>query len=205
MNIEIWLCFISKSFESVWKVKGGRYLHFASYITMHDSMSPTCSPDLNLSQSNLKICCLLLFTDDQEISENQGQQSTNQNSWRRDREPVRSGKLAAPSLSTTALWDEEKGPLEKELDLPRGKVMRKSRGERRGWITQEEDCLFSTGQTGISSTFTYGDGSALCECEVVSVYICSSAKAGKEYRRQREIICQSTRWLPRCLIGRKTK
>lgn len=83
-------------------------------------------------------------------------------------------KLAAPSLSTTALWDEERGALEKKLDLPRGKMMGKRGEKRRGWITQEEDCLFSMGQTGLSSTFTYGDESALREREVMPVYLSSS-------------------------------
>lgn len=36
-------------------------------------------------------------------------------------------------------------------------MMGKRGAKRRGWITQEEDCLFSTGQTGLSSTFTYRD------------------------------------------------
>lgn len=140
---------------------------------------------ISITQSSLKICCLLLFTDDQEIRKHHGQQSTNQNSWRRDREPVRSGKLAAPSLSTTALWDEKKGAFEKKLDLPRGEKDEKKWVERRGWTTKEQDCLFSAGQTGLSSTFTYGDESALCEPRVMPGYRSCPQKAGKEYRRQR--------------------
>lgn len=67
----------------------------------------------------------------------------------------------------------------------------RERGEKEGgWITQEEDCLFSMGQTGLSSTFTYRDESALREREVMPVYLNSSQKTGKEYRRQRgNVIC----------------
>lgn len=47
-----------------------------------------------------------------------------------------------------------------------------------GWRTQEEDCLFSVGQMGLSSTFTYGDESALRERGVMLV--CLSAPESRE-------------------------
>lgn len=48
----------------------------------------------------------------------------------------------------------------KEIGFAQRENDEKRRGERRGWRTQEEDCLFSMGQTGLSSTFTYRDESA---------------------------------------------
>lgn len=92
--------------------------------------------------------------------------------------------MAARSLSTTALWDEERGALEKKLDLARGKMMRKRGVKGGGWITQEEDCLFSTGQTGLSSTFTYGDESALRYCQFI---LAAPSKQGKNTRGNREM------------------
>lgn len=91
----------------------------------------------------------------------------------------------------------------KEIGLTQRENDGKNRGERRCWITQEEDCLFST---GLSSTFTYHDESALRESEVMPVYLSSSQKAGKEYRRQRgNVICWSKRWLPSGLFDRKAE
>ena len=104
-------------------------------------------------------------------------------------------KLAAPSLSTTALLGWGEGGTWKEIGFTRRENDGKERRERRGWITQEEDCLFSKGQTGLSSTFTYRDESALRGREVMPVYLSSSQKAGKEDRRQRgRVICWSKRW-----------
>lgn len=74
----------------------------------------------------------------------------------------------------------------------------KKRGERRGWITQEGNCLFSTGQTGLSSTFTHRDESVLLERELMPVYLSGSQKAEETYGRQQgHVICWSKRWLPR--------
>lgn len=95
------------------------------------------------------VCCLLLFffTNDQEISKNHRQQSTNQNSWRRDREPVRLGaSWPLPSLFPQQLWvflffvfsgERIRGgrrrwgsTLEKEIGfIQRGKMSRKEGGE----------------------------------------------------------------------------
>lgn len=80
----------------------------------------------------------------------------------------------------------------------RGKGWEKIGGERRGWITREEDLLFSMGQTGLSRTFCYGDESALRECEVMPDCQSSFLKAGKEHRRQLgNVFCQSKGWLGR--------
>lgn len=89
------------------------HAHHYKYIWMYRPDMHSC--DLVLSQRQSKVCCLLLFTNDQEISENHRQQSTNQNSWRRDREPVRLGKLAAPSLSTAAFLGWGDGGTWKEI------------------------------------------------------------------------------------------
>lgn len=57
--------------------------------------------------------------------------------------------------------------LKKKLDLSRGEKCQEKREEKRrrggvGWRIGEEDCLFSAGQTRLSSTFSHRDESALC-------------------------------------------
>lgn len=94
--------------------------------------------------------------------------------------------MAAPSLCTTALWDEERGLL-KEIGFTQRENDEKKRGEEVGaWLTQEEDCLFSTGQKGLSSTFTYGDESGLCELEVMLVCLSASRKQEKSPEGKRK-------------------
>lgn len=67
----------------------------------------------------------------------------------------------------------------KEIGFAQRENDEKKRGEKEvGWLTQEEDHLFSVGQMGLSSTFTYGDEPALCERRVRLV--CLSAPESRE-------------------------
>lgn len=79
--------------------------------------------------------------------------------------------------------------LKKKLDLSRGEKCQEKREERRrwrgaGWRTGEEDCLFSAGQTRLSSTFSHRDESALRGCQR-PLALAAPGKQGEEYRRQR--------------------
>ena len=103
------------------------------YSTIDECMSLTCSGNLVLShrRSSLKSvasCSLPMTRKSAKTSassppirtaEGETESQSGQASW-----PL-------PRFLTTALWDEERGALEKKLDLPRGKMTRK-RGEKGG-------------------------------------------------------------------------
>lgn len=80
--------------------------------------------------------------------------------------------------------------LEKEIGFTqRGKMSRKEGGEEKvvggvGWKTGEEDCLFSAGQTRLSSTFSHRDESALRGRQRL-LALAAPGKQAEEYRRQR--------------------
>lgn len=59
-----------------------------------------------------------------------------------------------------------------------------------GWRTGEEDCLFSAGQTRLSSTFSHRDESALRGRQRL-LALAAPGKQGEEYRRQQggDLIC----------------
>lgn len=80
--------------------------------------------------------------------------------------------------------------LEKEIGfIQRGKNVKK-RGRRGGggggvgWRTGAEDCLFSAGQTRLSSTFSHCDESALRGRQRL-LALAAPGKQREEYRRQR--------------------